>query len=54
MSEPLIDIGVNLTSKQFRQDLPKVLELDRGELYKYTGGYKDFLEKRAPKALHKG
>ena len=24
-----------------------ILELDRGELYKYTGGYKDFLEKRA-------
>jgi ABC transport system ATP-binding/permease protein len=26
-----------------------ILELDRGELYKYTGGYKDFLEKRAQK-----
>ncbi len=24
-----------------------ILELDRGELFKYTGGYKDFLEKRA-------
>ncbi|MCU0348047.1 MAG: ABC-F family ATP-binding cassette domain-containing protein [Saprospiraceae bacterium] len=24
-----------------------IFELDRGELFKYTGGYKDFLEKRA-------
>lgn len=24
-----------------------ILELDRGELYKYTGGYSDFLEKKA-------
>ena len=26
MNEPLIDIGVNLTSKQFRADLPQVIE----------------------------
>lgn len=26
MSEPLVDIGVNLTSKQFRADLPQVIE----------------------------
>lgn len=26
MNEPLIDIGVNLTSKQFREDLPQVIE----------------------------
>ena len=25
MSEPLVDIGVNLTSKQFREDLPQVI-----------------------------
>jgi ATP-binding cassette subfamily F protein uup len=24
-----------------------ILELDRGELFKYTGGYQDFLEKRS-------
>jgi TatD DNase family protein len=26
LTEPLIDIGVNLTSKQFREDLPNVIE----------------------------
>jgi TatD DNase family protein len=26
LNEPLIDIGVNLTSKQFREDLPEVIE----------------------------
>jgi TatD DNase family protein len=26
LNEPLIDIGVNLTSKQFREDLPQVIE----------------------------
>jgi TatD DNase family protein len=29
LSEPLIDIGVNLTSKQFREDLPAVMERAR-------------------------
>ncbi len=26
LTEPLVDIGVNLTSKQFRNDLPQVIE----------------------------
>ncbi len=35
MNEPLIDIGVNLTSKQFRADLPQVIERALGAGVRY-------------------
>jgi TatD DNase family protein len=40
LNEPLIDIGVNLTSKQFRADLPQVIEraLDAGVRYMIVTG----------------
>jgi TatD DNase family protein len=40
VNEPLIDIGVNLTSKQFRDDLPKVIEraLDAGVCHMIVTG----------------
>jgi TatD DNase family protein len=35
VNEPLIDIGVNLTSKQFREDLPEVIERALGAGVRY-------------------
>lgn len=35
MNEPLVDIGVNLTSKQFHADLPQVIERARGADVRY-------------------
>jgi TatD DNase family protein len=35
LNEPLIDIGVNLTSKQFREDLPAVIERALGAGVRY-------------------
>jgi TatD DNase family protein len=35
LNDPLVDIGVNLTSKQFREDLPQVIERALAENVRY-------------------
>ena len=48
LSQPNITLFMVTHDRYFMERIcDTILELDRGELYKYTGGYSDFLEKKA-------
>ncbi|MBK9017766.1 MAG: ABC-F family ATP-binding cassette domain-containing protein [Saprospiraceae bacterium] len=48
LKQPNLTLFMVTHDRYFMQNIcDTILELDRGELYKYTGGYSDFLEKKA-------
>ena len=48
LSQPNLTLFMVTHDRYFMERIcDTILELDRGELYKYTGGYSDFLEKKA-------
>jgi ATP-binding cassette subfamily F protein uup len=48
LSQPNITLFMVTHDRYFMERIcDTILELDRGELYKYTGGYSDYLEKKA-------
>ncbi len=48
LSQPNLTLFMVTHDRYFMERVcDTILELDRGELYKYTGGYSDFLEKKA-------
>ncbi|MBI5915113.1 MAG: ABC-F family ATP-binding cassette domain-containing protein [Bacteroidetes bacterium] len=55
LSQPNLTLFMVTHDRYFMERIcDTIFELDRGELYKYTGGYSDFLEKKALRMENEG